>query len=76
MAGVTLAPAAFYVTGYVANNLDPANPRPVMKADSPSRVVSVSSAYEQGTATYNPHLGQPGVPTYSGGSIDPRVISI
>jgi hypothetical protein len=75
MAGLTLAPAAFYVTGYVAHNLDPANPRSALHADSPARVVSVSSAYHQGTATYNPHLGQP-VPTHSGGSIDPRVISI
>jgi hypothetical protein len=55
-AGVTLAPAAIYVTG----QLPPphAEHRPAHASDVPA-LTQLSPAYGQGSATYNPRLGQP-----------------
>jgi hypothetical protein len=67
MAGVTVVPAVLYVSGYLLNH-DPANPSRVANAGGVTDVINIGYDYKQGTATYNPHLGQP-VPTYSSGSI-------
>lgn len=69
MAGITLAPMAIYVTGYLAQTGDPANPTRVMQANEVPQLVSVSPAYHQGSATYSPQLGHP-VASYTGGSIN------
>ncbi len=69
MAGITLAPVAIYVTGYLIQTGDPANPTRVMHADGVPQLIGVSPGYQQGSATYNPALGHP-VGSYSGGSIN------
>jgi hypothetical protein len=57
MAGATLAPAAIYVTGWIAHIPDPANPTRATHADGLPVAVSLGHDYHQGTATYNPQLG-------------------
>ena len=69
MAGITLAPMAIYVTGYLVQTGDPANPTRIMQVLGRPQVVSVSPGYQQGSATYNPLLGRP-VASYADGSIN------